>query len=99
MCFDKTGTLTQNAMELHSIVKFDKGKQTIIKNSHEKSLDEKLLEDDIITKLMASCHTVRKVGEKFLGDELDLRMFLFSEYQYEVPQDDQSVKLNLIFEN
>lgn len=44
---------------------------------------------------MASCHTVRRVADEFLGDELDLRMFLYSDYTYEVPVDDHSVKLRL----
>lgn len=35
---------------------------------------------------MASCHTVRKVNQEFLGDELDLRMFLYSGYNYSVPE-------------
>lgn len=32
VCFDKTGTLTENAMELHSIIKFEKGKAVTIKS-------------------------------------------------------------------
>lgn len=53
--------------------------------------------DEILAKLMASCHTVRKVAEEFMGDELDLRMFLYSGYEYHVPEDDHSVALNLTF--
>jgi magnesium-transporting ATPase (P-type) len=37
-------------------------------------------------KLFASCHTVRKIQDEFMGDELDLRMFLFSGFSFELSE-------------
>jgi hypothetical protein len=34
-----------------------------------------------VWKLFASCHTTKKIDGEFLGDEVDLRMFLFSKYE------------------
>jgi hypothetical protein len=38
----------------------------------------------MINKLFASCHTTRQTEDGFLGDEVDLRMFLHSEYKMSV---------------
>lgn len=47
-------------------------------------------------KLFASCHTVRNIDGKMMGDELDLRMFLFTHFEYRLPSsDDKMVKLVL----
>lgn len=43
----------------------------------------------LIYKLFAACHTVRHINGEFLGDEVDLRMFLHSDYQMTVPEDQQ----------
>lgn len=56
-----------------------------------------MVEDkDILIKLFASCHTVRQIEGEFMGDELDLRMFLFTQFVYELPQNlETGVKLRL----
>jgi hypothetical protein len=76
-------------MELNSIVKFLGSSATFIPSA------TKLPSSDLLSKLMASCHTVRRVEGQFVGDELDLRMFLHSEFTYTVPNDDNKVKLRL----
>lgn len=50
---------------------------------------------DILYKLFASCHTVRKIEDEFMGDELDLRMFLFSDFTFQLSDD---VKVRFIVE-
>lgn len=37
-------------------------------------------DNKLLLQLFASCHAVRHVEGTFLGDEVDLRMFLFSGY-------------------
>lgn len=32
-------------------------------------------------KIFATCHTTKEINGKFMGDEVDLRMFLFSGYE------------------
>jgi cation-transporting ATPase 13A2 len=90
VCFDKTGTLTQNGMELNSSYKFVGDQQGDVIPAQTQ-----LAPNDLLCKLMASCHTVRRVCEEFLGDELDLRMFLYSEFKYEVPLNEKNIKLRL----
>lgn len=41
----------------------------------------------MISKLFASCHTTRQTEDGFLGDEVDLRMFLHSGYKMSVSND------------
>ena len=44
----------------------------------------------MVWQLFATCHSVKKSGESFLGDEVDLRMFLFSEYEFQDVDDAES---------
>lgn len=39
------------------------------------------IENDLVWKLFATCHTTKQVEGVFLGDEVDLRMFLYSQYE------------------
>ena len=43
--------------------------------------------------LFATCHCTREINGQFMGDQIDLRMFLFSEYQMK-----QSEKIQVKFE-
>jgi|JI6StandDraft_1071083.scaffolds.fasta_scaffold03351_7 magnesium-transporting ATPase (P-type) len=43
-------------------------------------------------KLFASCHTVRKIQDEFMGDELDLRMFQFAGFSFELSEKDVSIR-------
>ena len=42
--------------------------------------------NSLIYKLFACCHTVRKHEGNYLGDEVDLRMYLHSNYTMSVPE-------------
>lgn len=75
MCFDKTGTLTQNAVEVHEIIKFHD-------EDHKEDITQAMDNPNnlLIRKLFACCHTVKNIDGEFLGDEVDLRMYLYSTY-------------------
>ena len=75
MCFDKTGTLTENTVQVNQVLKF-KDADNIVTITDE--IDEP--ENESIWKLFSTCHTTKKIQGQFLGDEVDLRMFLFSKY-------------------
>ena len=74
MCFDKTGTLTKDEVEVAKILHLgpDQHEDITKAENHEKSLDY---------KVMASCHTVRMIDDKLMGDEIDLKLFKHSGYE------------------
>lgn len=77
LCFDKTGTLTENKVEVKQVLKFqDKSKIVDITSQINDSIDQ----NDIVWQIFATCHSVKENGGSLLGDEVDLRMFLFSNY-------------------
>lgn len=39
------------------------------------------LQNDLVWKLFATCHTTKNIGGKLMGDEVDLRMFIFSDFK------------------
>jgi hypothetical protein len=41
-----------------------------------------------VWKLFASCHTTKNIDGKLQGDEVDLRMFLFSKYEMKTSNKD-----------
>ena len=82
MCFDKTGTLTENSVEVHNIFRF-KDEHTIIEITD--GLEN--IENDLVFKLFATCHTTKQIQGEFMGDEVDLRMFLYSGYKMSDSED------------
>lgn len=81
-CFDKTGTLTENEIEVYEIIRF------VDDNSHHNITKAfKNAENSLISKLFASCHTTRQTDDGLLGDEVDLRMFLHSEFTMSASED------------
>lgn len=81
-CFDKTGTLTQNEIEVYSIIKFSTS------TAHDTITHTLTTPNNaLINQLFASCHTTRKTDEELLGDEVDLRMYLHSQYNMRTSQD------------
>jgi P-type E1-E2 ATPase len=68
ICFDKTGTLTETEVQFHQFVELITGDHKIISN-------EELMNDELITMIMASCNAVRQLGNNLRGDEIDIAMF------------------------
>lgn len=87
ICFDKTGTLTENRANLHVIVRAN-GQTSMAWDFKQKS------ESDPVLRLFGCCHTVRHISGEFLGDELDLRMFEFSGFDY-CKSSNETVKLKV----
>jgi cation-transporting P-type ATPase 13A2 len=69
LCFDKTGTLTQDKMEVSKIIHIKEAqeREEIEDNSH-----------DLISGLFACCNSVEMIGDEPKGDEIDLRLFIYS---------------------
>ena len=38
--------------------------------------------NDLVMKLMGSCHSIRKISDKLEGDELDIEIFKHSQYHF-----------------
>ncbi|KAF7682860.1 putative cation-transporting ATPase [Astathelohania contejeani] len=64
--FDKTGTLTEDGLD---VLCFDNGFESYTK------FEEMNL---IIRNAISSCHAVRILEEEYIGDPLDIKMFLFT---------------------
>ncbi|KAL4500620.1 hypothetical protein ABPG72_003044 [Tetrahymena utriculariae] len=74
MCFDKTGTLTKDLMEIYGYSDYtcSKIKESLIIESKQEGL---------LHKFFGSCHGVYLVNGQNLGDELDIRMLEFSQFE------------------
>ncbi|EAR89096.2 E1-E2 ATPase family protein (macronuclear) [Tetrahymena thermophila SB210] len=74
MCFDKTGTLTKDQMELYGYCDYTckKIKESLIVESKQ---------EELLHKFFGSCHGVYLVNGVNLGDELDIRMLEFSQFE------------------
>lgn len=77
LCFDKTGTLTESKVEVRQVLKFQDKSKVEITNQ----INDSIAENDIIWQLFATCHSVKESEGSLLGDEVDLRMVLFSNYE------------------
>ena len=77
ICFDKTGTLTEDGLDLHGFLPSvnDTG-------SKFKELLSDPGEADLgVVECMASCHSVKVVEERLLGDPLEVIMFESSRWR------------------
>ncbi|PJF16731.1 Cation-transporting ATPase [Paramicrosporidium saccamoebae] len=86
LCFDKTGTLTEEGLEILGVLSVTaSGDHTcfsdIVKDSRS------LAKSPILVQLMATCHGLRRVNGRLLGDSLDLRMFEFTGWNLEEVRD------------
>lgn len=84
MCFDKTGTLTEDGLDVLGIRTVTaNGFSDLIEQSSaliaSAPIDSKLS----ILHVMATCHSLRLIDGELLGDPLDDKMFLFTEWSYE----------------
>jgi len=97
MCFDKTGTLTEDCLDVLGIRCTDRTKNkfsdlhTYIEtlsnlNPNDMSVDiEPSTKSDFspILYAMATCHSLKLVDGKLIGDPLDLKMFEFTKWLLE----------------
>ncbi|GLC61164.1 hypothetical protein PLESTB_001725200 [Pleodorina starrii] len=73
ICFDKTGTLTEQGLDLQGIVPVVGGA------FHELVASVSLLPGGL-TQLLASCHGLARMGEALVGDPLDQKLFLATQW-------------------
>ncbi|KAF2721341.1 hypothetical protein K431DRAFT_303553 [Polychaeton citri CBS 116435] len=94
MCFDKTGTLTEDGLDVLGVrvVSRPNNRFTDILTDASALLPGATYERDptldynankAILYAMATCHSLRIVDGEFIGDPLDLKMFEFTNWQYE----------------
>ncbi|KAK4983511.1 hypothetical protein LTR50_007185 [Elasticomyces elasticus] len=94
MCFDKTGTLTEDGLDVLGIrvVHRPHNRFSDILTDCSALLPGATYERDptvdynankAILYTMATCHSLRVVDGEFMGDPLDLKMFQFTNWQFE----------------
>lgn len=75
MCFDKTGTLTEEGLDVL-------GARARIGDQFSELITENSKLSDSILYTMATCHSLKLVGE-MIGDPLDAKMFEFTGWTFE----------------
>ncbi|KAK4203685.1 putative type V cation-transporting ATPase [Triangularia verruculosa] len=94
MCFDKTGTLTEEGLDIlgvHLVSRDTNRFMDLIENPDDLAIGHDQppavggKPDTRSTALftMATCHTLRKVGDEMLGEPLELKMFEFTKWSFE----------------
>ncbi|GIL93414.1 hypothetical protein Vretifemale_20808 [Volvox reticuliferus] len=73
ICFDKTGTLTEQGLDLQGIVTIVDGRL------HGMVANMTLLPMQLV-ELLASCHGLARMGEALVGDPLDQKLFLATQW-------------------
>lgn len=75
-CFDKTGTLTKNELSFKGFHYIRKNKIELI------DLTKSQPETNFLKIIFGTCHSVRKIGGVDCGDEVDLRLWEASNFQF-----------------
>lgn len=94
VCFDKTGTLTEDGLDVLGVrvVNRRSNRFSDILTDASALLPGATYERDptvdynankAILYTMSTCHSLRIVDDEFVGDPLDLKMFQFTDWQYE----------------
>lgn len=92
ICFDKTGTLTEDGLDVLGVrtVNREMGLSDLYSDvtlgspaasTCDTSYDRK--KRDVLTYIMATCHSLRVVDGELLGDPLDVKMFQFTGWSYQ----------------
>lgn len=92
VCFDKTGTLTEEGLEILGVLSSIMHENGAIGFGEMLTSREDLVLSDEksscnLLRLMATCHSLRRVNNRLLGDSLDLKMFEFTGWELEEPID------------
>ena len=69
--FDKTGTLTEEGLEIMGIIEIQDGEFSNL----IQEIEELPKQEVSLINLMATCHSIKSVHNKLVGDPLDLQMF------------------------
>ncbi|KAI2795922.1 hypothetical protein BLOT_016274 [Blomia tropicalis] len=89
MCFDKTGTLTEDTIDFAGIIPW-KNHDNDDEHSFDSSpiTDLEKLNDDLIVKSMAACHSLVQYEGNFEGDDLDIKLFTATGWRFADLQQD-----------
>lgn len=94
ICFDKTGTLTEDGLDILGVhpTKNAEGRKEIIfeelvenvetLSSNKQSYAHKIQSDEFLLGCMASCHSLRFVDDKLVGDPLEVKMFDYTKWNF-----------------
>lgn len=91
ICFDKTGTLTEDGLEISGVlpVSTNYDGNDIVSFSSEMTLTINSLQSNqenysrLMLDAMVTCHSLRLINGKLMGDSLDLRMFTWTKWLLE----------------
>ncbi|KAI9626065.1 hypothetical protein H4Q26_016054 [Puccinia striiformis f. sp. tritici PST-130] len=86
VCFDKTGTLTEEGLDILGVRTVDRSDGNFSELYDEIDNVPVIGAEDLKTPLMhalATCHGLKAVNGKIIGDPLDLRMFEFTGWSME----------------
>lgn len=91
MCFDKTGTLTEEGLDVFGIQVASRSQTRFsdlltsadVLSTAPSRADSVPDASEAILYTMATCHSLRSVDGKLVGDPLDLKMFEFTSWEFE----------------
>ncbi|GBM58507.1 putative cation-transporting ATPase 13A4 [Araneus ventricosus] len=90
VCFDKTGTLTEDSLDISIVVPVkDKMFETVVLNPDQ-------LSSELMTKAMATCHSLARIDEELQGYDLDMKMFKLTGWQLQEPTAEDNVPFEYI---
>jgi cation-transporting ATPase 13A3/4/5 len=81
ICFDKTGTLTEDTLTFYSVGLKQNDYSVALCN--DRFSIYKKSEGSLVSQIMASCHSIREIDGKLIGDPLDLEMLDACGWTYE----------------
>ncbi|KAI5148052.1 cation-transporting P-type ATPase 13A2 [Nematocida ausubeli] len=67
VCFDKTGTLTEEGLDIKCIN---------VDGTEVFSIED--IKDPIVLRGLSMCHSVEKIGDRLIGDPLDVKLLQFA---------------------
>ncbi len=84
ICFDKTGTLTESDVNVAGYLTVSKEEED------EKSklgavlthVEDSQIKNEMIFKIFATCHEIKNIGISVFGEDLDMKMFKFSKFNF-----------------
>lgn len=108
-CFDKTGTLTEDGLDVLGVhpTKNAEGRKEIVFEEMIETIDQfendvsvssyNTQSDKFLLGCMASCHSLRLIDDKLVGDPLDVKMFDFTKWNF--TEEFGGSNIPLVYEN
>lgn len=94
VCFDKTGTLTEDGLDVLGIRVIEDEHCQLSGLYEDLQHHEEEQSDDVITRTLATCHSLKKLSDgELIGDPLDVKMFEFTNWEFEEKNKGRAQKL------